>query len=162
RAVAPDYAVMRSQQATAGRFFDGEDVRLQRRVAFLGSEVAVKLFGNMPAVGQRIRIKGILFDVIGVQKEKVQLANYQRPDKYCIFIPHTTAGQVWNTEYLNTLVYQARDPVLDAKTSAQVKDVLARRLRFNPKDDRALRSFGSAEAQHITAGIVIGLKLVLT
>jgi len=54
------------------------------------------------------------------------------------------------------------DPTLDTKTSAQVKEVLGRRLRFNPKDDRALRSFGSAEAQQITAGIVIGLKLVLT
>jgi putative ABC transport system permease protein len=162
RAVAPDYAVMRSQKAASGRFLDGEDVRLQRRVAFLGSEMARKMFGNMPPVGQKIRIKGMLFDVIGVQKEKVQLSNYRRPDKYCIFIPHTTAGQLWNTEYLNTLVYQAMDPTLDTKTSAHVKEVLGKRLRFNPKDDRALRSFGSAEAQQITASIVIGLKLVLT
>jgi len=162
RGVAPDYAVMRSQKASSGRFLDGDDVRLQRRVAFLGSEMARKMFGNVPPVGQKIRIKGMLFDVIGVQKEKVQLSNYQRPDKYCIFIPHTTAGQLWNTEYLNTLVYQAMDPALDTKTSAQVKELLGRRLRFNPKDDRALRSFGSAEAQQITAGIVIGLKLVLT
>jgi hypothetical protein len=41
-----------------------------------------------------------------------------------------------------------------------VKDVLGKRLRFNP-DDRALRIFGSAELQKITAGIVLGLKLVL-
>jgi putative ABC transport system permease protein len=120
------------------------------------------IFGNMPPVGQRLRIKGMLFDVIGVQKEKVQLANYQRPDKYCVFIPHTTAGQLWNTEYLNTLVYQAMDPTLDAKASSQVTAVLGKRLRFDPKDERALRTFGSAEAQQITAGIVVGLKLVLT
>jgi len=153
RAVAPDYAAMRSQKAASGRFLDREDVRLRRRVAFLGSEMARKMFGNVPPVGQKIRIKGMRFDVIGVQKEKVQLSNYQRPDKYCIFIPHTTAGQLWNTEYLNTLVYQAMDPTLDTKTSAQVKEVLGKRLRFNPKDERALRSFGSAEAQQITAAL---------
>ncbi|MGH9346826.1 MAG: ABC transporter permease [Vicinamibacterales bacterium] len=161
RAVAPAYAVMRSQPAAAGRFFDADDVRLQRRVAFLGSEVARKTFGNLPPVGQTIRIKGMAFEVIGVQKEKVQLSNYQRPDRNCIFIPYTTAGQIWNTEYLNTLVYQAMDPALDARTDAQVKELLGKRQRFDPKDERALRTFGSAEAQLITASIVIGLKLVL-
>jgi putative ABC transport system permease protein len=161
RAVAPDYAVMRSQRASAGRFFDDEDVRLQRRVAFVGSEMARKVFGNVPPVGQTIRIKGMAFEVIGVQKEKVQLSNYGRPDRYCIFIPYTTAGQLWNTEYLTTLVYQAMDPTLDGRATAQVKDALGKRVRFDPKDERALRSFGSAEAQQITSSIVIGLKLVL-
>lgn len=162
RGVAPSYAVMRSQPAAQGRFFDSEDLRLQRRVAFLGSEVARKTFGNLPPIGQTIRIKGMAFEVIGVQKEKVQLSNYQRRDKDCIFIPYTTAGQLWNTEYLNTLIYQAMDPTLDARTDAQVKELLGKRQRFDPKDERAIRSFGSAEALQITAGIVLGLKLVLT
>ena len=162
RAVSPDYAVMRNQPAAVGRFFDAEDVRLQRRVAFIGSEVAIKLFGNRPAVGQNIRIKGMLFEVIGVQKEKVQLSNYNRPDKQCIFIPYTTAAQLWNTEYVNVLVYQAVDSTLDAEATASVKEVLGKRLRFNPADERAVRTFGSAESQKITAGIVLGLKLVLT
>jgi putative ABC transport system permease protein len=162
RAVAPAYGVMRNEQPAAGRFLDPEDVRLQRRVAFIGSEVALKVFGNVPAVGETIRVKGMLFEIIGVGKDKVQLSNYNRPDKECVFIPYTTAGQLWNTEYLNTLVYQAVDPTLDARADAQVKDILGDRLRFNPSDERALRMFGSAESQQITAGIVLGLKLVLT
>ncbi len=118
RGVAPSYAVMRTQPAAAGRFIDDEDVRLQRRVAFIGNEVARKLFGNVQPVGETIRIRGMAFDVIGVQKEKVQLSNYSRPDKEAVFIPHTTAGQLWNTEYLSVFVYQAMDPSLDAKTTA--------------------------------------------
>jgi len=161
RAAAPSYGVMRTQPVAAGRFIDGEDIRLQRRVVFIGSEAARKLFGNLPPVGQTIRIKGMAFEVIGVQREKVQLSNYQRPDRYCLFIPYTTAGQLWNTEYLNTLIYQATDPSLDAKVDAQVRELLAKRHRFDPKDERALRTFGSAEALQITAGIVLGLKLVL-
>jgi putative ABC transport system permease protein len=42
-----------------------------------------------------------------------------------------------------------------------VRELFGKRHRFDPKDDRALRTFGSAEAQQITAGIVLGLKLVL-
>jgi putative ABC transport system permease protein len=162
RAVAPAYGVMRSQPAASGRFLDAEDVRLQRRVAFLGSEVARDLFGTRPAEGEQIRIRGMLFTVIGVQREKVQLSNYQRRDKECIFIPYTTAAQLWNTEYLNALVYQAMDASLDARVKDDVKAVLGKRLRFNPSDERAIRTFGSADAQEITAGIVLGLKLVLT
>jgi putative ABC transport system permease protein len=102
------------------------------------------------------------FGVIGVQKEKVQLSNYNRPDKESVFIPYTTAGQLWNTEFLSVLIYQAVDPMFDARTTAQVKETLGKRLRFNPADERALNTFGSAQAQEITAGIVLGLKLVLT
>jgi putative ABC transport system permease protein len=68
---------------------------------------------------------------------------------------------VWNTEYLNALVYQAVDPTLSARAEAQVKEALGRRLRFNPADPRALRMFGSAQLDAIGDGMVLGLKLVL-
>jgi len=162
RAVAPAYGHMRSQVAAAGRFLDAEDVRLQRRSVFLGSEVALKLFGNSPSVGETVRINGMAFTVVGVMKEKIQLSNYNRPDKESVFIPYTTAGRLWNTEYLNTLIFEAMDPTLNTRTTNQVKDVLGKRLRFNAADPRALRIFGSAELQKITEGIVLGLKFVLT
>ena len=162
RAVGPAYGHMRSQVAAVGRFIDAEDVRLQRRSVFLGSEVALKLFGNSPPVGETVRVNGMTFNVVGVMKEKIQLSNYNRPDKESVFIPYTTAGRMWNTEYLNTLVFEAMDPTLNTRTTNQVKDTLGKRLRFNPADPRALRIFGSVELQNITAGIVLGLKLVLS
>ena len=161
RGVAPDYGTMRSEVAAAGRFIDAEDVRLQRRSVFIGSEVALKLFGNVPPVGETVRIKGMPFTVVGVLREKVQLSSYRRPDRESVFIPYTTAGQLWNTEFVNTLVYQAIDPTFDARATAQVKELLGRRLRFHPADERALRVFGSAESQKITGAIVLGLQLVL-
>jgi putative ABC transport system permease protein len=161
RGVAPEYAVMRSQWVASGRFPDAEDLRLQRRVAFLGSEVARKMFGNVPPVGQRIRIGGMAFEVAGVQREKVQLSNYLRPDRESIFIPYTTAGQLWNTEYTTVMVYQAVDATREEQATAQVKALLGKRLAFKPDDERALRMFGSSTTAEITAGITLGLKLVL-
>jgi putative ABC transport system permease protein len=161
RGVAPSYASMRTQPAAVGRFIDADDVRLGRRVVFLGSEIARRLFGNIPPVGETVRLRGLSFEVIGVQKDKVQLSNYARPDKESVFIPYSTAGQVWNTEFLSVLVYQAVDPALDSKTTAQVKELLGRRLHFDPADERAVDVFGSAESQQIVGGIVTGLKLVM-
>jgi len=161
RGVAPAYGEIRTQPAESGRFISTDDVRLRRRVAFIGSEVAWKLFGNIPPVGETIRIGGMPFTVIGVQRQKAQLANYGRPDRQSVFIPYTTAGLLWNTEFLSNLVYQAVDPTLDVRTTAQVKDLLGERLRFNPADERAFNTFGSAESQSIIGGLVLGLKLVL-
>ena len=52
RGVAPEYAVMRSETAEFGRFLNHEDVENHRRVAFLGYEVARRLFSNIPPVGE--------------------------------------------------------------------------------------------------------------
>src|SRR5690606_9856684 len=111
RAVAPSYGAMRHEiPLPGGRFLDEEDVRLHRRVAFIGSEVNRKLFGESNAVGQTIRIRGISFEVIGVMKEKAQLSNYFRSDVQCIFIPYTTATQLWYQAWVDVIVWQAVDP----------------------------------------------------
>ncbi len=161
RGVAPEYAVMRSQWVDSGRFPDDDDVRLQRRVVFIGSEVARKIFGNVAPVGQRLRIGGMAFEVVGVQREKVQLSNYMGSDKESVYIPYTTAGQLWNTEYTTVMVYQAVDPTKEEQATRHVKEALGKRLGFNPTDERALRLFGSSQTAKITQGITLGLKLVL-
>lgn len=162
RGVYPDYAVMRAQPAREGRFVDAEDIRLRRRVAFLGSEVARKLFQNRPAVGESIRLGGMRFEVVGVQDDKIQLSNYQRPDRECVYIPYSTAGQLWNTEHLDTIVYQATDASTTSRATSEVREVLGRRLRFNPRDERAVNVFGTEELQEIVGGITLGLNLVMS
>src|SRR3954471_12674095 len=52
RAVAANHGIMRAETAEVGRFLNSEDVDGRRRVVFLGSEAAMRLFGNSPAVGQ--------------------------------------------------------------------------------------------------------------
>jgi putative ABC transport system permease protein len=163
RGVAASYGVMRSEKPQAGgRFLDEEDVRLRRRVAFIGTEVQRKLFGGAPAVGDTIRVGGQPFEIVGVMEEKVQLSNYNRPDKYCVFIPWTTMGGLADTRYVGTFVWQAVSPMLEPKAQAQVREFLAKRYRFNAADERALNMFGSEKTNEIANGITGGLKIVLT
>jgi putative ABC transport system permease protein len=162
RAVAASYGDMRSERPLpGGRFLDDEDVRLHRRVAFIGSEVQRKLFGGIPAVGETIRIAGQPFEVIGVMQEKVQMSNYNRPDKYCIFIPWTTGSGLLDTQQVGIFVWRAVSPVQYPKAEKQVREYLAGRYRYDPTDERAANMFGAAQAREITGGIVTGLKLVL-
>ena len=154
---------MRSEKPQAGgRFLEEEDVRLRRRVAFIGTEVQRKLFGGIPPVGETIRIAGQPFEIVGVMEEKVQLSNYNRPDKYCVFIPWTTMGGLSDNRYVGTFVWQAVSPMLETKALVQVREFLAKRYRYNPADTRAINMLGSEENQEIIGGIVSGLKIVLT
>jgi len=163
RAVAASYGQMRAEKPqTGGRFLEDEDIRLRRRVAFIGPEVVRKLFGNTPPVGETIRIAGQPYEVIGVLEEKVQLSNYNRPDKYCIFIPWTTFGGLADNRYVGTFVWQAVTPMLEPKATLQVREYLAKRYRYNAADERALNMFGSEKTNEIASGIVGGLKIVLT
>src|SRR5439155_1099744 len=76
RGVAAPYGVMRAEKPqTGGRFLGEDDVRLRRRVAFIGTEVQRKLFGGIPPVGETIRVGGQPFEIVGVMEEKVQLSN---------------------------------------------------------------------------------------
>lgn len=162
RAVAPSYGAMRSEiPLPGGRFIDEEDVRLHRRVAFIGAEVNRKLFGESNAVGQTIRIRGIGFEVIGVMKEKAQLSNYFRSDVQCIFIPYTTSTQLWYQAWVDTVVWQAVDASKEPAADRQVREFLGKVAHFNPGDERALRNWGSSKADELTRGMTTGLKLVL-
>jgi putative ABC transport system permease protein len=163
RGVSPDYGEMRSERAAPGmgRFLSAEDLHLRRRVAFIGSEVNRKLFGQANAVGQTIRVGGMSFEVIGVMGDKAQLSSYFRPDKECIFIPYSVVSQLWYQQWISVMVWQAVDPWLEPKADRQVRELLAKRRSFNPNDERALRGWGSSEAAKITSGMTTGLKLVL-
>ncbi|MBS1790388.1 MAG: ABC transporter permease [Acidobacteria bacterium] len=162
RGVAPEYAEMRSEVAEFGRFINAEDLEKQRRVVFLGSEVAKKLFGNSPAVGETIRISGLTFEVIGVLTQKVSFSNYYSPDKYCAFIPYTTVKQLWNQDYVDNMVIQTLSPATHFQALKQVKEILAARHNFNPKDERALSFNDSVENMKQISGITGGLKIILS
>src|SRR6185312_3986142 len=63
---------IRSLDIDTGRFFNPDDEAQRARVAVIGSEAKTKLFSGQFAVGQKIRINGISFEVIGVLTPKMQ------------------------------------------------------------------------------------------
>ena len=163
RAVAASYGPMRTERPQAGgRFLNEEDVRLRRRVAFIGSEIQRKLFGAIPPVGETIRVAGQTFEIVGVGEEKVQLSNYNQPDKYCVFIPWTTMSGLADNKYVSTFLWQSASPRVELQATRQVQEFFASRYRYNPADERALNLFGSTKLNEIGDGIVNGLKIVLT
>ena len=149
---------MRSETAEFGRFLNHEDVENHRRVAFLGYEVARRLFSNIPPVGETIRINGVSFEVIGVMPNKAQISNYFYPDKLSVFIPYTVNMR---REYVDNILFQAMTPELHEQAIRQVRELLADRHRFNPRDTRAVNVRDTGESAAMIGGITDGLQFVL-
>ena len=158
RGVSPEYAIMRTETAESGRFISHEDVTNHRRVAFLGYEVARRLFSSIPPVGETVRINGQPFEVVGVMPNKAQISNYFYPDKLSVFIPWTVSGRAENVDYI---VFQTTNPAMHDQSLKQVRELFAVRHRFNPADARAVNLRDSGDTAAMLTGITDGLQFVL-
>src|SRR5438105_5781118 len=67
------YKNVRNLVLLAGRFLDASDVEMRSRVALLTEKLALRLYGGQSsAIGQKLKIYGLPFTVIGTFKERVE------------------------------------------------------------------------------------------
>jgi putative ABC transport system permease protein len=89
--VTPSFFVILPKKLSAGRFYSDAEERDSARVTLLGGKVAEKLFGTRSnAIGQRITINGVGFEVIGVLNTKRGFGVGGDPDQG-VFVPYSTA-----------------------------------------------------------------------
>jgi putative ABC transport system permease protein len=161
RGVYPEYGELRNEVPAEGRWLNYDDLHQRRRVIFLGGRLKEKLFSGRPAVGAVVRVSGVAFTVVGVMDRKIQLSNYFSSDDESAWIPYSSAGDLWDNRYASVLVFGSLTPQLEAQAIRQVREILARRQRFSPTDERALLMFGREMFRPIIDGITIGLQVLL-
>jgi putative ABC transport system permease protein len=162
RGVCTEYGQMRNEVPSAGRWISPEDVLERRRVAFLGARLREKLFSGQPAVGETVRISGTRFSVIGTMDRKIQDSNYFTSDDESVWIPYSSAGDIWNTRYASVLVFEPLAPRFEKEAMSQVRAEVAKRQRFSPTDERAIMMFGREQFRPIIDGITIGFEALFT
>jgi putative ABC transport system permease protein len=146
------------ETAEFGRFLN-HGRRDHRRVAFLGYEKCAAAVQQHPAGRRDDRISGVTFvRVIGVMPNKAQISNYFYPDKLSVFIPYTVNMR---REYVDNILFQAMTPELHDQAIRQVRELLAVRHRFDPRDTRAVNVRDTGEAAAMISGITDGLQFVL-
>ena len=112
-------------------------------------------------MGETVRIAGVRFTVVGTMARKIQLSSYFTSDDESAFIPHSAAGDLWDTRYASVLVFSPVAPSLERQARAQVQATIAKRQRFSPTDRRAFMMIGRQEFQPILDGITVGLQGLL-
>ncbi|MHB1049937.1 MAG: ABC transporter permease [Bacteroidota bacterium] len=137
--VYPNYSDMRNiipQQG--GRFINELDLRDRKRVVVLGDEVKRLLYGDDEAVGRLVYVGQTPFTVIGVMQKKTQNSSYNSRDQDRIFIPASTYASVFGEVYLSNIIFQIADPSVAEQTTADVREALSKKYKFDPKDQDAV------------------------
>jgi putative ABC transport system permease protein len=143
--VAAEFGAMRNLIPDAGgRFINAVDVREQRRTLFLGDKIAREIFGKEPAVGKTVVFGGSPFLIVGVLQTKVQNSSYNSRDEGRAYMPGSTFRALTGAKYVNNFVYQPISPSQSESVTDNVRTVLARQLRFDPKDKEALSVWDTA------------------
>ena len=147
--------------APGGRFINQRDLDQRRRVLFLGDEIAARLFGSTPPVGQTVLLDGLSFRVIGVMESKFQDSSNNGPDENRAVIPASTFRSIYGTEFVNHLLVRPRN-VADAPVAKrELYRVLGGRHRFDPADERALGIWDFIEDEKIVGQIGYGIQVFL-
>ncbi len=91
RAISPAFFTISPQALAAGRLLTLADDTGRARVAVIGKNVAEKLYGGHEvAIGQRISLNGVQFDIIGVLASKAGQISIGTDPAEAIFVPYET------------------------------------------------------------------------
>jgi putative ABC transport system permease protein len=152
---------MRKLDLEDGRYFNEGDFLDRRRVVILGYNAAKKAFQGAPAVGRDVNIGGQEFEVIGVMRNKIQDSMYQGPDNEDGFIPFQVYRDLKEVRDPDMIVIQPQAPELNKKALMAVREVIARRHHFDPKDDKATPTWDTIEDSAMINAFSFGLQAVL-
>ena len=161
RGVCPAYGEMRNEVPSGGRWINSSDLTERRRVAFIGARAREKLFQGRDPIGLEVMVKGMRFTIIGTMERKMQFSNYFTSDDECLFIPYSTAGDLWDNKYGSVIVFTPVAPMFEKKAEEQVLATIAGRQGFSPTDKKAIQMFGRQEFRPVIDGITIGLQVLL-
>ncbi|MDP2946376.1 MAG: ABC transporter permease [bacterium] len=138
-----------------GRIFTDEEIKGYADVVIIGAKVKDQLFGNNEALGQKIKIKGKNFRIIGVFSKKGQVSFLNFDD--VAIIPYTTAQQyIFGIKYFNRLVIEADSEENVNRTVEDIKITL--RNNHNITDPAKDDFFVETQAEALkTVGAIMNI-----
>jgi len=155
----PALQEIQNLQLAAGRFYSTEDSQLRAHVCVLGSESREKLFSGRFPLGERIRISGIPYEVIGVLKPKPQQGNENSINRV-VYIPFATMSDFRNTYYID-MIWLDFLGYNYGGVEKSVRNTLAAQHNFRSDDKRALFVFSIMEQLSQFRIITMALQVLL-
>jgi putative ABC transport system permease protein len=143
------------------RFLDAMDEKHRRRVAFIGNDIAEKIFGEEDPVGKEFFLDKVPYTVVGVMMPKVTMGNYNGMDKDQISIPITTFKTQFGIDKVQVLVVKPDSPDRMDFVLDELHKVLGAKYGFDPKDKRVFGIWDTVESGRMTRNILLGIQIFL-
>jgi putative ABC transport system permease protein len=177
RAVTPNHFSVSVNELALGRLYSDAEETERARVAVLGRNVAERLFGNNAhAIGQRINLNGVGFEVIGVLATEQGSVSVGGDPAESIFIPYQTGisrlyrNQISSRIDVSFLTVKVQDPSQVEAAIKQVETILRERHRLTYQDSDFTMLNPAQFAEQVGAivngfnaflGIVAGISLLV-
>ena len=146
-----------------GRFITAQDVKEDKQVAMLGTDIAERLFGNNDPLGKQIRVNNISFEVVGLMEAKGSSFGSNQDD--AIFVPITTMSKriIGRTSpfglRVSLISVSAKNSESMDAAEFQITNLLRRRHKIVNEDDFTVRN--QKDALQIVGTITSALTLLL-
>jgi putative ABC transport system permease protein len=147
--------------AANGRFLNEIDVLDQRRVLFLGGDIASDIFKDQDPVGKSLLVDGVPYTVVGVMQKKIQTSMNNGPDVRRAVIPYTTFKTSYGNTYVNSILVHPSDPSQQERVKSEIYRVLGSKYKFDPADERAIGIWDFIEGEKISRKIGLGVSIFL-
>ena len=130
-----NYLEVRKYEIEAGRMFSNADDMGRRRMAVVGPAVLTNLGLDNPQalIGEKIRIRGLQFEVIGVLKSKGEANPFNNPDEQVLIPLQTARYRTFGTDRLNSISVLASSEADIPLTMAEIQKTLRRSHRLRPE-----------------------------
>jgi putative ABC transport system permease protein len=161
KAVQYPYGEMRKLNIAEGRYFEESDFTEHRHVLIFGPNAAKKVFGNRDPVGEHVTINGQSWDVIGLLQLKIQDSSNNGPDNENVFLPFESLSDINDQRDPEMIAFQPVTALQHKAALGQVREVLARRHNFNPKDDKSSPEWDTVDDVKEIEQFGIALRLIL-
>lgn len=155
----PDEKEAEQIEILAGRFINKVDVMERRKVACLGRDMKIELFGDSDPMGEYININGISFLVVGYYMDEGGDRDVRRT-----WIPLSTHQAVFgNPNNVDRLAMTTGDATIEEANVIvnQIRERLAKRLDFDPKDEKAVFIRNRAEFYQKFASLFAGIRMFI-
>lgn len=141
-----------------GRFINHIDVMQNRKVVVIGADMKTALFKDSTAIGEYVNVNNVPFKVVGVCTEPGSTRNRNA------YMPLSTAQMIFNgSNRLHNLALTINAETLDESQviEDQVRNVLGRQYKFDPKDEGAIGLYNKLENYIQTMRIFQAIKIFI-
>lgn len=145
-------------EITQGRFINQIDILQNRKVVVLGADIKTALFKDTTAIGEYVNINNVPFRVVGLCVEPGNTNNREA------YMPLSTAQMIFNgSNQLHNLALTINAETLEESQAVeqQIRNVLARQHKFDPKDEGAIGLFNKLERYIQTMKIFQAIKIFI-
>jgi len=153
----PSLLDMEKVKIVGGRFINDLDMTDFRKVIVIGENIRKALFKDEDPIGKYVRLNNVPFKVIGVSFDK------KRQNERTAYIPVSTAQRIFNGgDRVHTFAVTTKMVKTVEESEAiteRVRQDMAKRHNFDPKDKRALGTFNMLTEYIRTMKIFQAIKI---